>query len=414
MNDNPSRRTIIQDLLRDHTHWRASCLNLCAAENVMSKAVRDMLCSDLAHRYGDYNGRDLTDRKYFGTRVIVELEKTIEELAREVFQADYVELRPVSGHTAGNAIMMGLCKPGDTVMELSREGGGHRLASKLISAPLIPLSVIYHSFDLVTFNLDVGGTLDLVKRHKPRLLIVGSSNFLFPIPLRELADGLKAYPDTILVYDASHVLGLIVGGQFQDPLGEGADVVLAGTQKSFPGPQGGVIYSNDKVLMDQISTAVYPALLSNHHLARLPALGLALEEMRETGREYAGSVVENARALARGLHVGGIQVIGADRGFTDSHTVLVRTDKLDGDVDWGFVLDQHDIIANTIQLPEQLGGRGLRFGVSELTRRGADSVVMQEIAAILIDVLFKRITESDIVHRVHTLAARIRTTDPFA
>lgn len=373
-----------------------------------------MLSSDLAHRYGDYNGRDLADRKYFGTRVIVELEKIIEDIARDVFRADYVELRPISGHTAGNAIMMGLCKPGDTVMELSREGGGHRLASKLISAPLIPLSVMYHAFDATSFNLDVGATLELVKRHKPRLLIVGSSNFLFPIPLRELADGLKAYPDTILVYDASHVLGLIVGGQFQDPLGEGAHLVLAGTQKSFPGPQGGVIYSNDKALMDQISKAVYPALLSNHHLARLPALGLALEEMRETGREYAVSVIENARALAHGLHVGGVQVIGADRGYTDSHTVLVRTDDLSRDVNWGEVLDQYDIIANTIQLPEQLGGRGLRFGVSELTRRGADIAVMQEIATIILDVLFKRSTESDVKHRVHTLAARIKTTDPFA
>jgi glycine/serine hydroxymethyltransferase len=136
--------------------------------------------------------------------------------------------------------------------------------------------------------------------------------------------------------------------------------------------------------------------------------------MRETGQEYAVSVIENARTLARGLHVGGGAVIGADRGYTDSHTVLVRTDGFSSNVDWGQVLDQHDIIANTIQLPEQLGGRGLRFGVSELTRRGADIAVMQEIATIILDVLFKRSTESDIKYRVHSLAARIRTTDPFA
>jgi glycine hydroxymethyltransferase len=128
-----------------------------------------------------------------------------------MFGAEFVELRPVSGHTAGNAVMMGLCKPGDTVLELSRECGGHRLASKLVTSELIPLHVAYHAFDDASFNLDVKGTIEQVAHLKPRLLFVGSSNFLFPIPLKELADELKSYPNTVLVYDASHVLGLIVG-----------------------------------------------------------------------------------------------------------------------------------------------------------------------------------------------------------
>lgn len=404
----------INSLVSAHETWRASCLNLCAAENVMSKQVRDMLGSDLAHRYGDYNGRDLSARKYFGTKIIVELEQAVEELAKEVFRADFVELRPVSGHTAGNAIMMGLCKPGDLVLELSRECGGHRLASKLVTSKLIPLHVEYHAFDDASFNLDVERTLEQVEHLKPRLLIVGSSNFLFPIPLRDLADGLKAFPDTVLVYDASHVLGLIVGQTFQDPLAEGANVVLAGTQKSFPGPQGGVIYSNDGSLMEQISLAVYPALLSNHHLARLPALGLALEEMRVSGREYVGSVVQNARALARGLHGEGLGVVGQDRGFTDSHTVLVQTGNLMGDMDWGYELDRHDIIANTIQLPASLGGKGVRLGVSELTRRGADTSVMIDIATIVADVLLQRRDTGGVMAQVHDMAARIRKTDPFS
>jgi glycine hydroxymethyltransferase len=166
--------------------------------------------------------------------------------------------------------------------------------------------------------------------------------------------------------------------------------------------------------MERISTAVYPALLSNHHLARLPALGLALEEMRVSGREYAGSVVQNARALAKGLHSEGLEVVGSDRGFTDSHTVLVQTNNLEGDEDWGSVLDLHDIIANTIQLPASLGGKGVRLGVSELTRRGADMSVMNEIAKIVADVLLCRQNRSDTMFRVHDLAVRIRKTDPFA
>lgn len=399
---------LIHELVEKHESWRRRCLNLCAAENAMSPAVLGMLRSDLAQRYGDYQGRDLDARKYFGTRCIVEIEKTVESLAREVFQADAVELRPVSGHTAGNAVMMGLCRPGDTVMELSREGGGHRLASKLVTSPLIPLQVEYLPFNAESFNLDVDATVRRVAEIRPRLIFVGSSNFLFPAPLRELAAALKAYPETIIVYDASHVLGLIAGGRFQNPLAEGAHLVLAGTQKSFPGPQGGVIYSNDHQLMAQISEAVYPALLSNHHLARLPALGLALAEAQVGGAAYADAVIANARALATALHQEGLAVVGNGSGFTDSHTVLISIRGLAEGVDWGRSLDDQDIIANTMALPPALGKAGIRFGVSEITRLGATPAVMTPIASLIADVLLQRADPATIRSRVHRLTAEFQ------
>jgi len=394
-------------LVRRHEQWRQGCLNLCAAENALTPAVRSLLGGDLAQRYGDYEGRDLRARKYFGTRAIVEIEETVEALAREVFRAREVELRPVSGHTCGNAVMMGLCRPGDTVMELNREGGGHRLASKLVTSPLIPLQVEYLPFDAETFNLDVEATLREVDRLRPRLVIVGSSNFLFPVPLRELARGLEVFPETVLVYDASHVLGLIAGGRFQDPLEEGADLVLAGTQKSFPGPQGGVIYSNDSGLMQQISKAVYPALLSNHHLARLPALGMALVEMKEGGANYADAVIGNARTLARALSAQGLVVIGADRGFTASHTVLLQRPASLGEINPGALLDENDIVANTIALPHSLGGIGVRLGTSEVTRCGADQTWMEDAAVLVAVVLNKGETGEPLRRQVRQLAARL-------
>lgn len=397
--------------IRDHVHrhesWRRRCLNLCAAENAMSPEVRAMLGSDLAQRYGDYQGRDLAARKYFGTREVIHLEAAVETLARDIFKASAVELRPVSGHTAGNAVMMGLCRPGDTVMEISRESGGHRLASKLVTSPLIPLKVEYLPFDSRSFNLDVPRTLEAVERIRPRLIFVGSSNFLFPIPLRELAAGLRGRPETVIAYDASHVLGLIAGGRFQDPLAEGAHLVLAGTQKSFPGPQGGIIYSNDQELMDRMSAAVYPALLSNHHLARLPALGLALAEMLEAGSSYADAVIANARALARALRAEGLAVIGNGERDTDSHTALISTGDPDKIPDAGALLDQNDIIANDIALPEDLGGLGLRFGTAEITRLGANPEMMRAIATVIADLLLQRRPGEETRNRVHELAARL-------
>lgn len=395
------------ELVRSHEDWRRRCLNLCAAENALSPAVRSLLSGDLAQRYGDYEGRDLGARKYFGTREIVGLERFVEELAREVFGADHVELRPVSGHTCGNALMMGLCQPGDTVMELSREGGGHRLARKLATSPLIPLRVEDLPINPDTLDIDPEATAAAVDRLRPRLVIVGSSNFIFPVRLRELKRALAPFPEVVLVYDASHVLGLIAGGRFQNPLEEGADLVLAGTQKSFPGPQGGIIYSNRADLMDRLSAAVYPALLSNHHLARLPALGMALAEMQDNGADYADAVIANARSLAGALARRDLPVLGADRGFTASHTVLLRRSEALGKTNPGALLDEHDVIGNTIALPPQSGGVGLRLGSAEVTRCGADASWMEAAGEVIADLLTGRERGEPLRHRVHHLAEKL-------
>jgi glycine hydroxymethyltransferase len=398
----------IYDLLERHERWRASCLNLCAAENALSPAVRRLLNSDLTQRYGDYTGRDLRARRYFGTRDVVELEDAVASLAAQVFRSRYVELRPLSGHTAGNAVMMSLCQPGDLVLELGRHSGGHRLATKLAASPLISLRVEFLPFDPVAFNVDVERTLNLVHQHRPRLIILGASNFLFPSPVRELAEGLREYPETVLAYDASHVLGLIAGGHFQDPLAEGAQVVLAGTQKSFPGPQGGLIYSDSEDMMEAVSSSLYPSLISNHHLARLPSLGLALLEMKSWGAAYADQVIRNARALGAVLAVRGVPVVAADRGYTASHTILLATAKLGEAEGLGRRLEEANVIVTSIRLPETLGGSGLRVGVAEVTRRGADEALMDEIAQILSDILLSRQSTNQVRAQVEVLTKHLQ------
>ena len=397
----------IEYLVRRHEDWRQDCLNLCAAENAMSPTARRLLCSDLAQRYGDYTGRDLRARKYYGTREIVELEEAVAALARQVFRAQYVELRPLSGHVAGDAVMMALCRPRDAILELGRRDGGHRLATKLASSPMVDLRVEFLPFDPVTFNVDVSRTMDMVRELHPRLIILGASNFLFPNPVQELAGRLSEFPETILVYDASHVLGLIAGGRFQDPLREGAQLVLAGTQKSFPGPQGGLIYSNSEPLMEQIGATIYPALISNHHLARLPSLGVALAEMKAWGADYADQVIRNARALGTALADQQVPLVAGHRGFTASHTVLIRTANIGTASELGHLLESANIIVTAIRLPEELGGEGLRLGVAELTRRGADEASMIRIAELVGDVLLKRQSAEGARGPVSALAAQL-------
>jgi glycine hydroxymethyltransferase len=235
-----SQFTEIEKILEDHERWRGQCWNLIAGENIASRAVSKLLSSDLAHRYGDYEGIDLAARKYRGNRFVVQIERCCQELAQRLFGARHVDLRPLSGHIAGVAPLFALCKPHDKVLELNRECGGHRLAAKLVNCPLVQLHALSIPFDIEQFNIDVQGTLSLIERERPRIVILGSSTFLFPHPVSQLRAGLDSLDTgTILQYDGSHVLGLIAGKQFQQPLAEGADLVTSSTHKTLAGPQGG-------------------------------------------------------------------------------------------------------------------------------------------------------------------------------
>jgi glycine hydroxymethyltransferase len=269
-------RERIQDLVARHAAWRRKTLNLIASENILSPAVLNALACDFQGRYADYPGRDPRNRRYRGNRYIAEVEAEAVRLAAELFRARFVELRPIAGHLAGLAIVAGVCRPGDVVLEVGRDGGGHREAGRLTVAPLVSLDVRYLPFDPITFNVDTAAAIRQIEELRPRLVILGSSHFLFPHPVAAIAEAVHRIPGAVLAYDASHVMGFLAAGRFQDPLAEGADVVFGSTHKTLPGPQGGIIFSNDDALMNRVCEALIPGLVTNHHPGRMPAMALAL------------------------------------------------------------------------------------------------------------------------------------------
>jgi glycine hydroxymethyltransferase len=384
----------IRGLLAEHEEWRGRCMNLIASENATSAAVRAILSTDLAQRYGDYVGRDMDDRWYKGTRYVSELEKAVTKLVGEVYGASEVELRAISGHLAGLSVILAVCRPGDTVMELCGECCGHGLADRAVLSPMIRLEVLPIPFDAYGYNIDLEATCDLIRRRRPRLVILGSSCFLFPHPVREIASVMSELPDSVLLYDGSHVLGLIACGAFQKPLQEGAHVLSGSTHKTLPGPQGGLIAANDRALRDAISNVASPGLVCNHHLTRIPALGMALLELR-ADTSYASRVVQNAQALARQLAERGIRMVAASKGFTQSHAILLQTREFGDGRTVASLLEAADIIASRCPLPASLGGEGIRFGTSEVTRHGATPEDMIRAADIVADVLQGRLAPSN-------------------
>jgi glycine hydroxymethyltransferase len=362
----PAALQPVRDLLSRHHAYRDRTLNLIASENVMSPWVEGLIDLDLGHRYGDYKGTDPTARKYTGNRHLTDLDLAARDALQDLFRCRHADLRPLSGHVAGIAVLMACCRPGDLVLELDAPGGGHRLARKLNEAPLCPLHVESLPMDPAAYNIDVARTVAFIHEHRPRVVILGSSLFLFPHPVRPLADALNEYGG-ILQFDASHVLGLIAGGAYPHPLEEGAHVITSSTHKTFAGPQGGVLLTNDAALFERIGPAIYPAIVTNHHLHRLPALAAVAAEWQAFGRDHAAAVVANARALAAALAAENLPVVGADLGYTATHTVLLATPEAPA---VGERLEAAHILVTPVGLPADLGGGCLRLGVQEITRRG--------------------------------------------
>lgn len=396
----------IQQLVSEHDAWRKTCMNLIASENAISPAVQSVLYGDLVQRYGNYLGRDLSERRYTGNSYIKSIEAELETIVKTVFDVSDVELRAISGHVAGLAVIMATCQPGDTVVELTGEAGGHRLAAKANESPLIDLDVMPLPFDAEAYNVDVAATCELIREHQPRLVILGSSNFLFPHPVREIAACLQDSPRTILAYDASHVFGLIACGAFQKPIDEGAHIAFGSTHKTLPGPQGGLIIGNDKTLMDAVGIAVYPGIVTNHHLMRSPALGIALQEL-SNNPDYAAQIVRNARTLATRLTERGINVVGRENRFTESHTILLAVTEFGDGKEVAKRLEAADIMASYSSLPSQYGKACVRMGTSEVTRLGAQEADLIDAADIIADVILGRLAVEAAQEKVHAWAKRL-------
>jgi glycine hydroxymethyltransferase len=271
----------------------------------------------------------------------------------------------------------------DVIFELGPDGNGHRTAHNFAGSGAIRLDVEFLPFNEEEYNVDVEKCVSKILQKKPRLIILGSSTFLFPHPVRDLKE-IAEEAGSILAYDASHVLGLIAGRRFQQPLTEGVDAIVSGTHKTLFGPQGGIILSNDEELFKKIQTGLYPALITNHHLHRIPSLVAALSEMLAFGQRYAEDVVKNAKALARALDEEGVHALYSRKGYTASHTILVDVSEFGGGVETAKRLEDSNLIVNKTMLPRDItnatGPSGIRIGSQEITRRGLKESDMKNVA----------------------------------
>jgi len=353
----------IMSLVKKHEQWRGQeCINLIPSENVMSPAVRALLSTDFGQRYTSPDGF------YMGTRFIDEIEQYGVKLAKEVFNSDTADLRSLSGHVADLTFLASFAKPNDKVVCVSPVDGGYSGISKHGISNFLRLKTLHFPFSKANMNIKAGEAEDFILREKPRVIVFGASRFLFPHPVRELARVAQEV-EAHVGYDGSHVLGLIAGKEFQDPLREGASALFGSTHKSFFGPQGGIILA-DKEHGEVIKQRIHPEFVDNAHWNRIAALSLALAEMKKFGRAYARQVTQNAQALAKALAEQGFPVACSNLGYTRSHQVFL---------DFGGY-KQGRSPAEKLERANIIVDSGVRLGVCEATRRGMQKEEMLKIA----------------------------------
>jgi glycine hydroxymethyltransferase len=356
----------ILNIVERHEQWREhECINLIPSENVMSPQARILLSSELTHRY-------TSSRKfYMGTKFVDEIERYGVKLAREVFNTETVDLRPLSGHMADLIFFANFTKAKDLVVCVSEADGGYPGMWKNALPKFLKYKVIAFPFSNEKRNIKTEEAKGLIRRIKPKVIVFGASLFLFPHPVRELAK-VAHEVGAHVGYDGSHVMGLIAGKTFQDPLREGADALFGSTHKSFFGPQGGIFLA-DKAHGEKVKKNVCPAYVDNAHWNRIAALTLALAEMKKFGRSYAAQVVNNARALASALSDDGFPVACHAYDFTKSHQVFLDYGGYKAGKAMAERLEKANIIADCT----------VRLGTCEATRRGMKEREIQEIAALM-------------------------------
>lgn len=404
--ENRNLASTVRDAVKSSGELYRLGLGMIASENIISPAVRDIVSSDLHGRYAE----GLPGKRYYqGCDDFDTIEALGIELAQKVFGASFANIQSVSGTVSNIGALKVLAKPGDDITAVSTADGGHISHARMGAVGLRDLNLTTYPWDEERMEPDIDAACKTIREVEPKVALFGQSVFLFPTPLEEMSAAAKEVGASVM-YDGAHVLGLIAGGQFQDPLREGADLMTGSSHKTFPGPQGGFLLSSseDSKFQRRLNNAMFPGVCSSYHLHHVAGKVMALAEFMEYGEAYAKDTVANAKAFASALASEGFDVLAESRGYTASHQVLTRH----GDLDSGAGakaakrLEEAGIITNMNMLPgdtKALSPSGLRLGVQELTRVGFTPDDMQEVARCYARVLLAEEDPKAVRKDVHAL-----------
>jgi glycine hydroxymethyltransferase len=384
-----SRDTELFDLLARERERQNTTLQLIASENFTSPDVMEATGSVLTNKYSEgYPSK----RYYGGNQVIDEVEVLARDRACALFGADHANVQPHAGANANVAVYLALLEPGDKVLGMSLDHGGHLTHGS-------PVNISGRLYDFVAYGvtpsderLDYDRIRDLAKSEMPKMIIAGATAYprrIDPEPLRSIADDVGA----LLVFDAAHIAGLIAGGVHPDPVPY-ADIVTLTTHKTLRGPRGGCILAREEHAA-AIDKAIFPGLQGGplEHVIAAKAVAFREAAMPEF-KDYAAAIVANASALAEALTQEGFRLVS---GGTDNHLMLVDLRSFDAELtgkDAQIVLDRAGVTLNKNTIPDDPRSpfvtSGLRIGTPAVTTQGMGPDEMAAIAGFIAEALRER------------------------
>lgn len=393
---------MIVELAETDRQWRErECLNLLPSENVMSETVRRAYGSNQMFRVCDGPVGDKDALSGGGDKYLEEIEGILLESASKLFGANFVEHRPLAGVLGCVAVDLAFTRPGDRIMSTSLRDGGNPCSTKEGFPGKYGLDVSFIPVQPDTFDIDLEAFEAQAKAIKPKMIVIGSMMQLFPYPLSELRR-IAGEVGAVLFYDAAHFGAFLAARMLGDPLRAGVDVVLVNTHKMFGGPFGCFLLSNDAEIAGRINDATYLRVSQTPHGSRMIGLALTVAEMLEHARPYSEQIVRNAQALAKALDDEGIPVMARQRGFTETHMLVIDARPFGGGQAVEEKLTQANIIANKMPLPIDEGVEGgvderpahgsrlvsgYRMGTPWVTRLGMKEAEMGQIARFVRRVL---------------------------
>lgn len=381
---------LLATLARHEQFHDREVLNLYAGTNLVNPRAAALLSRSVGSRPSlGWPG----DKYETGLGYAQEIEIVAQALICELFHCAFCEFRVASGSMANLYAFMACCRPGDRIMAFPEKAAGHVTHHREGAAGLYGLEVHEVPIDEAGFTVDLDRLREEARRLRPKLIVVAGSLNLVPHPVRAvraIADEIGAF----VMYDAAHMSGLLAGGCFQDPLGEGAHLVTMSTYKSLGGPPGGLVLTDDPKLAERLDRIAYPGLTANFDLARTAALVLSLLDSKEHGRAYARAMIENARVLGEALAAEGVPITAPAEAFpTRSHHLAIDARPFGGGTRASRAVEPANILTSGIGLPlPPVEGdfNGIRLGTQEVTRLGMGPEEMRASARLLADALLAR------------------------
>jgi glycine hydroxymethyltransferase len=387
-------------------------IQLIASENFASPAVLRATGSVLTNKYSEgYPGK----RYYGGNEVIDEVEDLARERAKALFGAEHANVQPHSGANANLAVYFALLEPGDTVLGLRLDQGGHLTHGSPVNASGRLYHFVSYGVTPSDERIDLDQVRDLALEHRPKLIVTGATAYprsIDPAPFRAIADEVGA----LFMFDAAHIAGLVAGGAHPSPVGV-ADIVTLTTHKTLRGPRGGAILATSE-LGQKIDKSVFPGLQGGplDHVIAAKAVAFA-EAATDEFRDYAAQIVANASALAEGLVGEGLRLVS---GGTDNHLMLVDLRSFDENLSGKkarLALDRAGVSLNENTVPDDPRPpyitSGLRIGTPAVTTQGMREPEMAQIAGLIHRVLAGRDDEDEVAAVRDEVAALCSKYAPY-